>query len=215
MVMASSCGHTHCSFLATVISTSASRTDAGVPVLLVKGTATTNVFDIDKGDAALAWYAGEATGLGTLNVGYTTNQQSDSTVWCGPDVTFTNCAVIQSGGSLTLNSSITSTGTVVCYGGTLTVNLAAAVNQLTAIDATVIYNSTGTLGGNTVLSGSATLDFSQDLRAKTVTNAIQVFSSKVTVNDPNKVVGSLVLALKNIPVTGNLSIGSGMTLTRS
>lgn len=52
-----------------------------------------------------------------------------------------------------------------------------AVASLQLQGGTVNYNSIGTLGGNTVLAGSAVLNLDGDNRAKTITNAISLFSS--------------------------------------
>jgi hypothetical protein len=60
-----------------------------------------------------------------------------------------------------------------------------------------------------------TLDFSQDQRAKTVTNTIEVYGNGATLNDPFKVVGSLAVGLNAVTTLANMNIGENLTLTRS
>jgi hypothetical protein len=77
-----------------------------------------------------------------------------------------------------------------------------------------VYNSTGTLGGAPVVSGTGHLDFSQDLRAKTVTNPIDVYGPDAKVSDPTKVVGTLVVDLDETSNSSNIDIGTNIRLTR-
>jgi hypothetical protein len=195
------------------------RAESSVPTLLLKGSNSANVLNQSKGDVALAWFVGETTGLGTLNVGYQTSIQNDSKLWCGPDVTFTNCAIVQTGGTLAINSTISSTGSVLMYNGTLTfgTGTTAGIAQLTGLGGTLIYNGSGTLGGTTKLGGKFTLDFSQDLRAKTVTNPIEKYGADCRVLDPNAVVnsGAMAIGYNEGADTGIDDYGRNFRLTRS
>ncbi len=83
-------------------------------------------------------------------------------------------------------------------------------------EAYVYYNTTGTLGGNTILSDDAVLDFSQDMRTKTITNPIDVYGRESKVLDVNKVVTSLVIDYNYSDCICNGStLGNNVRITRS
>jgi len=58
------------------------------------------------------------------------------------------------------------------------------------------------------------LNFSQDLRSKAVTNAVEVYGPNARVSDPFKTVATLVLDLNQTANSANLSIGSNLRITR-
>jgi hypothetical protein len=134
----------------------------GVYSLLWKGTHASNVVNVTRGNVGVAIYPGETATILTLRVGYQTNQDGDSTVYCGSGVTLTT--INQEGGTLEINSGCT---TVTKTGGTLTIN-SGNVTTLTNDAGTVYYKGTGTITTLNVGSG-AKADFSQDMRARTVT----------------------------------------------
>lgn len=189
------------------------RLEDNVPAVLLKGTHASNALHVSKGDVGVALFAGETATVLTLNVGYKTNPAGDSQVKLGAGVTLTNATIVQTGGTLDINSATSGTATITQYDGTLTLN-AGAQTGLAIRGGDCIYNSTGTLGGNTVVSGSGHLDFSQDLRAKSVTNAIDLFGPSAKVSDPNKVVSSLVIDLDETANGENVNIGTNIRLTR-
>jgi hypothetical protein len=195
------------------------RVETGVPTLLIKGANNSNALNLSKGDMAVSWFAGESSTLGTLNIGYQTNPSSDSTIYLGPDVTFNNCAVTITGGNIRINSSVTSTGSITQLAGTTYFGTgnAAALAQLTLLGGTFVYNGTGTLGGNTKLGGTGTLDFSQDLRAKTITNPIELYGTKCSINDPNAVTnsGTLAVGFNETADADQVNWGQNFRLTRS
>jgi hypothetical protein len=195
------------------VTNSAQRVEAGVPAVLLKGTNTANVLNVNRGDVGLAFFGGETAALAALTVGYETNPAGDSTVWLGTGASLANTAVVQTGGNLTINSATSGTATITVYDGTLTLQ-SGAQTGLAVLGGTCVYNSTGTLGGTAVVGGSGALDFSQDLRAKSVTNPINLYGAKSKLFDPNKVVASLVVNLNQLPVTDNLDIGTNIKLTR-
>lgn len=196
------------------VTNSAQRLEAGIPAVLLKGTNAANALNVNKGDVAVAFFGGETATLVSLNVGYETNPAGDSTVWLGAGVTLANATLVQTGGSLTVNSATSGTATITQYDGNLTLQ-AGAQTGLSVLGGTCVYNSTGTLGGTPVIGGSGTLDFSQDLRAKTVTNPINLYGAKSKLLDPNKVVSSLVIDLNQLPVSANVDIGVNIKLTRT
>jgi hypothetical protein len=82
---------------------------------------------------------------------------------------------------------------------------------VTVHDGTVLWNSTGTLATATC-GERGRLDFSEDPRAKSVTNPIESYSAD-PVNDPGKVVSSLVIDFNGVsPVP---AWGSNFKMTRA
>jgi len=137
-----------------------------------------------------------------------TKRISTNQVYCGIGATITT--INQNGGQLQVNNGAT---TIICNVGTVTV-WAGAVTTLDVDGGKAIYNSTGTLTTAAVYE-PGTLDFSQDQRAKTVTNTIEVYGNGATLNDPFKVVGSLAVGLNAVTTLANMNIGENLTLTRS
>ncbi len=140
---------------------------------------------VNKGNVGIAARAGEQATLAVLDVGYISNQNSDATVFCGP-----GCAVgaiNQTGGILTTTGTISST--INHYAGTHTLLDASASNPATVggnvnIDGgTIYYNGTGTIGGLVTLNNGGSLLFTQDPRARKVTNLTALAGS--TMRDPN------------------------------
>src|SRR5262249_51904378 len=128
-------------------------------------------------------------------------------------VTLTNATLRVTGGRLETNSATSGTATITVSGGTLVLNSGGQVG-LTVRGGEVQYNSTGTLGGASVVSNAGHLDFSRDLRSKSVTNPIEVYGASARVSDPHKVVSSLVLDLNEASKLENLLIGTNVRLTR-
>jgi hypothetical protein len=187
--------------------------EASVPTLLFRGTHASNALTVSKGAVGVAFYEGETSTLAAVNVGYTTNPAGDSTVKLGAGVTLTNAVIAQSGGSLDLNSATSGSATITQTDGVLNL-LAGGHVGLTIRGGTCNYNSTGTLGGAPVVAGSGHLTFAGDLRAKAVTNAIEVFGPQAKLSDPNKVVSTLVLDLNETVNNANIVIGQNIRLTR-
>jgi trimeric autotransporter adhesin len=187
--------------------------EASVPTLLFKGTHASNALTVSKGSVGVAFYEGETATLVGVNVGYTTNPAGDSTVKLGAGVTLTNAVIAQSGGALDLNSATSGSATITQTDGVLNL-LAGGHVGLTVRGGVCNYNSTGTLGGNPVVAGSGHITFAGDLRAKAVTNAIEVFGPQAKVSDPNKVVATLVLDLNETVNNANIVIGQNIRLTR-
>lgn len=191
------------------------RAESLIPQVLLKGTHASNSLTVNKGDVGVAFFASETSALVTLNVGYQSDTSGDSAVWLGGGVTLTAPTITQTGGTLTVNSAITSTSTVNIYGGTYTQQSGGIAAGLLVAGGRCVYNSTGTIGGAPIVSGSGILDFSQDLRAKTVTNAIDCYGAKCKVLDPNKVVSSMVVDLDQIKNAENFDLGVNIRLSRS
>lgn len=128
-----------------------------------KGTHVANVVNVLRGSVAIAGYGGDVATVATLTVGFITSQSTDATVRCGPGCTLTT--INMSGGTLEINSGAT---TIIKGSGNLTIKGAANVTTLTDDAGTTVYQGTGTITTANV-GNAATLDFSQDMRARTVT----------------------------------------------
>lgn len=179
--------------------------------VILKGSESTNAIHVQRGFVDVAPFLGETADLAALTVG------PDATVYLGAGVTLSDTEIIQSGGSLTINSATSGTATITLNDGTLTINSGGQVG-LTVRGGTCIFNSTGTLGGNPRVEGNGHLDFSHDLRDKTVTNPIEVFGENARVSDPYRVVnpgGSFVLDLNGTEVTENLKLGRDVKISRA
>jgi hypothetical protein len=121
-----------------------------------------------------------------------------------------------SGGDGEIDLATHAAGDIVMTGGTCRLFGDNAVDlvQLSG-ESYLYYNTTGALGGATVVTGQATLDFSQDMRAKTVTNPIEVYSPDAKVIDPFKVVSGLIVDFNFTGVVTNGSdFGSNVRMTR-
>lgn len=191
----------------------AQRADAGVPAVLLKGTNGANVLNVNRGDVGLAFFGGETAALAALNVGYESNRAGDSSVWLGAGVTLANAVIVQTGGVLTINSATSGTAIITQSDGILTLQ-SGAQTGLSVLGGTCVYNSPGALAGTTIVGGSGTLDFSQDLRAKSVVNPVNLYGSKARLLDPNKVVAALVVNLNQRALGSNLDLGTNIKLTR-
>ncbi len=167
-----------------------SALDQGVPTLLIKNTGNNAVLDINAGSVGVCNFAGDTGTIGTLRIGFISNVDGDATVRVGAGCTLGG--VTKSGGALELWTGCTS---LTQYGGTTDVMGSASVLQLTLDGEIVHYRSSGTLGGNTTVAGGATLDFSKDLQARSVTNPVVLYKG-ATLLDPNKTVSALVYQTK-------------------
>ncbi len=191
---------------AIVVENTGSPAESNIEAFLWKGTHASNSMSVGgNASVGIAVYLGELATLLTLTV------KDSATVRVGAGCTLGTLTVY--GGTVVVNGAV---GTaIVMYGGTVTVNGAGAVALAQVWGGTLIYNTTGTLGGAPLVGDGALIDFSQDPRAKAVTNAIDCFGSG-SVNDPNKVVnggGNLIIDYNGTTPIGNL--GTNIRITRA
>lgn len=159
------------------------QAESGVPSLLWKGAHASNAMNVYSGSIGIAALAGETATLPTLRVSYLSNLAGDANIVCGSGATLTTINKV--GGLLIINSAAT---TITQTGGTLTIQGTGAVTTLNLRDAgQCFYNTTGTLTTLNIAGESEpVIDFSQDMRAKTVTTTNRYGLSKI--RDPFKVV---------------------------
>lgn len=165
---------------ALTIYSTATATDDTLGAVQWKGTHADNVVTVQSGHLGVAMSGGEAATIATLNVGYTTNQSTDSTVWLGSGCTLTT--INQTGGELVAQSNVT---TFTQYGGTSSLEGTMTLGTGTIYGGTCYYRSNGTCT-TLVVTGGGVVDYSRNARARTVTNA-DVYSG-ATVLDPWKTV---------------------------
>lgn len=151
-----------------------------------QGTHASNKATINGGNVGLGAYRGQTSTLNSLKI-----SGSSTSVTVGPDVTLTT--VDKHSGTLTVSADIT---TLNQRGGRTTVQ-DADVGTLLALDGTLYFNSDGTITTATA-GGRATLDFSQDARAKTITT-LSMFG-RATLNDPART----VTIVNTVPLDGGL-----------
>jgi hypothetical protein len=156
-----------------------------LPAIIWKGTEATNSLNLQGGSLGVAIFGAETATLATIN-------QSGGSLVCGAGVTLSG-ALTKSGGTTEFNSAIATSLTQT--GGETRLFGTGAVALLVLQGGSVLYNTTGTLGGASIVSGTGVLDFGGHAVATTVTNALDVHGSQSQVLDPNKRTGALVVDL--------------------
>lgn len=191
------------------ITSTGKRVDKLTPPVLLKGGNSSSTLNISKGDVGIAFWTGDTAQFTPISTSFQSNPATDVTLFLGAGCTLTT--VSMNGGSVTTNSAITTMNVESGGAGTLLV-VAGAVTTLNVQGGTCIYSSSGTLGTATV-SGSGTLDFSQDTQEKTLSNPILVYGNAASVLDPLKIVNSGVLSVTTTQTTAlNITHGSGSAI---
>lgn len=182
--------------------------ESGQPALYWKGAHASNQVTVIKGSVAIAHFAGETATLPTLLVGQADSPATDAIVLVGAGVTLTT--VTQTNGVLTSQSNIP---TLNQHGGECGLIGAAAVTAANIYAGATRSYSTGTITTLTIAGG--TMDFSRDLRPRTVTNCVLHGGS--TLNDPGKTVTwtNGIKLNQTKPTAIVLDIGTHLTLTPS
>ncbi len=181
------------------------------PAILWLGTAATNTVTIQKGSFGTAIYGGEASVIEDLDIGFKSRVDTDSVVVLGRDCDVDD--IQMTGGHLIVGGvAADAIETLVQTAGTSIINGSDGIDALTVRGGRCYYNSTGTLGGAPIVSGSGILSFDQDMQAKTVTNPIEVYGDKAEVIDTFAVVTSLVVDYNETTRIPNL--GTNMRVTR-
>ncbi len=163
-----------------------------LPALIWKGTNASNSLVQVGGNVGVAMFGAETATLATIN-------KSGGDLVIGAGTTLSG-ALVHGGGTLNVNSAIATSLTQTA--GDTVIDGTGAVALLVVRGGSVVYNTTGTLGGDPVVSGDGVLDFGQNPVAKTVTNPIDGFGTEARILDPLKVVATLI-------VDGNESFDPG------
>lgn len=149
-----------------------------VPAFWWKGTHAANTVSVLRGDLGIAVRGGEVATVVTLKVGYETGETTDSTVRVGLGVTLTTLEM--QGGTVELQAAAT---TITKSGGSLEILGSAAYTTLNNWRGEVVYRSSGTI---TTLNTSGRVDFSRDMRARTVTSTVAYAGAEIL--DPQSTV---------------------------
>lgn len=172
------------------------------------GNASAATLNLYRGSLGVALRPGETATLGTLRMAPESSAGREARVELGSGVTVTT--IDKCGGQLRFAGQAISDLTQ--HDGQTVVD-AGNVAALRVCGGTVVYNSTGTLSAATVSAGGK-LDFSQDVRDKTISAPIEIYGPAARVSDPYQVVGSLVLDLNETSLPG-LELGTNVRITRS
>jgi hypothetical protein len=151
-----------------VVHNTGQREETDIPALLMKGTHTSNSYDIRKGDVGIGFFVGETSDITTLRTSYVNSLDSDVRLVCGPGVEFNNPTIVIQGGDVTLESATTG-GTIVLFGGTLNI-LGGAHPSITQWGGTINLFGTGTIAA--FFGHSGRLDRSKDARSITMTDCM-------------------------------------------
>jgi hypothetical protein len=187
----------------SVLNSGASADD--LPAVIWKGTHASNTLTMRGGSLGIAVFGGETATLASFTV-------HDGDLMLGAGVTLSGALVVN-GGTVRINSKVD--GSLTTNGGEVLIDGTAEVDQLTMRGGTVVYNSSGTLGGNTVLSGGAVLDLSQDSRPLAgVTNPIDMYGTECRIIDPYKRLGNVVIDFNEGASPTQVEFGQNLRLTR-
>lgn len=144
-----------------VVSTGVSQNNE--PVVQYDGASASDVLHITQGSLGICYEPGSTGTVASLNVGYSEQEENDSTVWGGYGLTLTT--LNQGAGDVTLHTAPT---TVNKYGGTLTLNGGTPVT-INHYKGTIHYRA----GNCTTYRAfrESINNFQGDTRTKTFTNA--------------------------------------------
>ncbi|MCK9569306.1 hypothetical protein M0R72_10250 [Candidatus Pacearchaeota archaeon] len=167
----------------TILNTGTPAED-GLGAVIWKGTHASNAVSVTKGDLSIAPFAGEVATVLTLKMGYYSSPDTDAIVRCGSGVTLGT--IIKNGGNLTCDTTTAAIASFTNSAGEATIyGMTNAVTSLSVYGGRVYYSTAGTLTA-AVIMAEGVLDFSRDMRSKTVT-AIQTYGQN-TIFDPASVV---------------------------
>jgi hypothetical protein len=155
-----------------------SAAETGIPSLLLLGTHASNVVNCNKGSLGIAYFGGETSTVLTLDIGFVANQAGDSNVTTGAGTTLTT---VNQYGGVWVNRATGGVTTFTQYAGTSTW-LGGTWTTANLWGGKCFAATTGTFATSNVGKG-ATLDASQDMRAKTLTNC--TLFAGATLNDPD------------------------------
>lgn len=149
---------------AALINSTGIRLDEDVPAILLLGSHASNSLTILRGDVGVAFYEGESANWPTINVGYVEDILGDVDLFIG-DGASTITALNQNGGEIDCEAAVT---TLSMVNGIFRAR-AGAIGTADVDGGTFIELGQGTI--TTLHVGNeGVADFSQDVRAVTVTN---------------------------------------------
>lgn len=133
-----------------------------MPAIRIKCNSASTVLNVRKGTAGIG-NEGDTVVIGTVNQNYDTDQESDTNLYIGANVTLTT--LDKTGGNCIMRCGAT---TVRNKGGSMTTEGSGAIVTLTANKGEVTSNSTGTITNlNAIEEGI--VDFTKSAASRTVT----------------------------------------------
>ncbi len=149
------------------VNNSGQRELSEVPAILWIGSDTDNTLNVNRGDFAAGFYAGESYRLEDIRVGFVESQESDAKVFLSDGQIEAAPTMDVSGGTLVIDGTDS--------GGTLTITGGEVIRNDGTQTTVNVYNgvykhlSSGTLS-NLNIGGQGVADFRGDVESKTVTN---------------------------------------------
>ncbi|MBL9091867.1 MAG: hypothetical protein JNL96_11635 [Planctomycetaceae bacterium] len=160
------------------------------PAILITanpGAASGFPLEVLAGSVGVGFY-GETCKV-TPKIGHSGNVANDSNVILGTATTI-GSTFDQSGGVVEISTATTA---IAKTGGTLIIHGSGAHPVVDNQAGLLVYNSSGNIGGTSVkCGGGGTIDFSQDMTSKTLSNAIQAYRGATIIN-PNGVVSGFAV----------------------
>lgn len=146
---------------------SGAREVAGVPAILLAGTAATNELNNFDGDVGVAYYFNQTAALAALRNG--NGPASQAKTYCGSSVDLSGCTIKMVGGALITNSAVSTydqTGGETFHqrGDITTANIWGGIHR---------QRAGGTI--TTLKVGTALFDKSANSEPLTITNAVQLY----------------------------------------
>ena len=181
----------------------------GLPALTINGSNAGNSITIMQGTVGLAIDPSATANFPTINTGYVRAVTSDVTLTIGSGHS-TGATINQNGGAIT---SMVSIGTLNKTAGNFTIIGAATIGTVTNDGGAYYWNGTGTMTSGTFRGTSSTLDCSQVPGSRTASSL--TVTGGATLNDPDKVIGSLAYATDSVSLTKANLGNAPFTLTRS
>lgn len=147
---------------------------APLETLLLLGTNAANILNSNGGSVAIAGQYSETAQFATVNQGYNTQQNSDSTIRIGIGCTLAN--VNRIGGVMIIENSISGTLTMRQGASDITIMGSAAIPTINhfASGASIFYLSSGTITTMT-LGGGATFNSTRNQLGFVITNVVQSY----------------------------------------
>lgn len=172
------------------------------------GAGSNSIAIMDQGgDVAIAWNPSESAVIaGGIN------KSAPGKLLIGPGVTLTSSTIMVSAGEIYNNAAAHTVS--LQPGDGVYIQDEGAVSQLYVRGGICWYNSTDTLGGNTIVAGRGVLRFDGNLRAKAVTNAIDLHGQEAEIHDGFKTVSVLVVDFNEGAEPKQCNFGMNPRLTR-
>ncbi len=193
-----------------VVRKTGSSSGSNEKALRWKGTHANNIVHLYRGSVGIADQAGEAATVDVLMIGYVNNQESDVDLEIGDGVTL-NTVTKEGGFAEIWCAIVTSFEQIAGQSGETVFRGVGAMAQLYVRGGLFVYASSGTLGGNTVVSGDGELNFDQSLTAITCTNSIKRYGPNASIVDNNCIVngsGDLIIDCYEEPIADDVNLGA-------